>query len=82
MVREVGVPLIGLPPGSPEPNPAEGIIGVIRGEIEGRVYEHLEAKRAAAEGVLKRLGADPEAIRRLAGWTWIREADAQVIAPI
>lgn len=74
-VREVGVPLIGLPPSSPELNPAERVIEEIRGEIEGRVYENLEAKRMAAEAVLKDLAADPEAVRRLAGWTWIREAD-------
>ncbi len=80
VVREVGMPLIGLPPSSPELNPAERVIEAIRGEIEGRVYESLEAKRAAAEAALKKLAADPDAVRRLAGWGWIREADAQLAA--
>ena len=80
IVKEVGMPLIGLPPSSPELNPAERVIEVIRGEIEGRVYENLEAKRMAAEAVLKKLAADPEGVRRLAGWSWIKEADAQLAA--
>lgn len=78
IVREVGVSLVRLPPSAPELNPAERVIEEMRGRIEGRVYENLEAKRAAAEVELKKLAADPERIRRLAGWTWIREADEQL----
>jgi hypothetical protein len=80
VVREVGPALIGLPPSAPELNPAERVIEEMRARIEGRVYVDLEAKRAAAEVVLEELAADPERIRRLAGWTWIREADAQLAA--
>lgn len=75
VVREIGVPLIGLPPSAPELNPAERVIEVVRGRVEGRVYDGLDAKRAEAEKVLRELAADPERVRRLTGWSWIREAD-------
>ncbi|MCL4534245.1 MAG: transposase [Bacteroidetes bacterium] len=48
LVREAGVKLIGLPPYAPELNPAERVFQEIRGRTEGRLYENLEAKRAAA----------------------------------
>lgn len=75
VVREIGLSLIGLPASAPELNPAERVIEVIRGRVEGRVYDSLEAKCAEAEAVLRELAADPERVRRLAGWSWIRQAD-------
>jgi hypothetical protein len=41
---------------------------------EGKVYESLEAKQAAADAYLKKLNADPVRIKRLCGWGWIQEA--------
>ena len=76
LVRQVGLPLVRLPPYAPELNPAERVIEVIRGQIEGRVYPDLDTKRAAAEAALSELAADPARVRRLAGWSWIRAADA------
>ena len=78
LVREVGLPLVALPPYAPELNPAERVIEAVRGEIEGRTYPDLAAKRAAADAVLSRLAADPSRLRRLAGWAWIRAADARL----
>ena len=63
-----------LPPYSPELNPAERVFEEVRRHVEGRVYESLRAKREAAEEYLKPLAADPELVRRLCGWAWIREA--------
>ncbi len=80
MVREVGVSLVRLPPYSPELNPAERIIEEVRREIEGVAYESLDAKRAEAERFLRELQGAPDRVRRLAGWTWIREADGELAA--
>jgi hypothetical protein len=80
LVRDVGVPLIGLPSQSPELNPTERVIEEIRGRVEGRVYDGLQAKRQEAEAVLQELAEDPERVRRLAGWHWIREAHSQLTA--
>lgn len=80
VVREAGPALIGLPPSAPELNPAERVIEEIRGRIEGRVYDSLQAKCEEAESFLKELAADPERVRRLAGWSWIRAADESLAA--
>lgn len=80
VTKEVGVPLIGLPAHSPELNPVERIIEEVRAEIEGVAYESLEAKQAKAEAFLRELQADPDRVRRLAGWAWITEADEQLAA--
>lgn len=73
VVRAVGLPLITLPTQSPELSPAERVFEEVR-RIEGRVYADLAAKVTAAEAFLRKLAADPEAVRRLCGWAWIREA--------
>jgi hypothetical protein len=46
----------------------------VRRWTEGKVYESLEAKQAAADAYLKKLNADPVRIKRLCGWGWIQEA--------
>ena len=69
---------IALPPYSPELNPAERIFEEIRARTEGVVYESLEAKRAVAEAYLQELGRDPERVTRLCGWSWIRDALADL----
>jgi transposase len=73
VVRAVGVPLLTLPTQSPELSPAERVFEEVR-RIEGRVYATLDAKVAEAEARLRKLAADPEAVKRLCGWGWIREA--------
>jgi hypothetical protein len=74
VVREVGLPLIAQPAGSPELNPAERLCEELRRALEGRLYATIEDKVAAVEQELKALAADPVRVRRLAGWTWITEA--------
>jgi hypothetical protein len=73
-VRAVGVPLVGLPPYSPELNPAERLFEEVRRHVEGHVYATLADKVAAVTAFLEELDADPARVRRLCGWEWITTA--------
>jgi len=70
----IGLPLIALPPYSPELNPAERLFEEIRREIEGRLFATLDEKVAAVEAILRDLDAYPEHVQRLPGWAWIHAA--------
>jgi len=70
----VSVKRIEQPPYSPQLNPAERIFEYLRDRIEGRVYGSLAAKQAAVEAELQQLAADPERVKSLAGWDWIRQS--------
>jgi transposase len=72
--REYGLALIEQPPYAPELNPAERLIEEIRRAVDGQVYASIEDKVAAVDAFLIDLDADPERVRRLAGWDWIQEA--------
>ena len=74
LVRGVALPLIGLPPYSPELNPAERVFEEVRRWIEGKVYPSLEDKVAAVEAYLTELESNPDRVRGLAGWDWIEDA--------
>lgn len=63
--------LVEQPPASPELNPAERVIEVIRRATEGRLFTTLESKLTAVEGVLNELALDPERVRQLTRWDWI-----------
>ena len=63
-----------LPSYSPELNPAERIFEEVRRRVEGKVYESLRDKREEAEIYLKELAADPERVKSLCGWGWLRES--------
>jgi transposase len=73
-VRALGLPLVEQPPASPELNPAERVFEELRRAVEGKVYATLEDKVAAVHAALERLDADPERVRSLTNWRWIREA--------
>ena len=73
-VQELGMPLIGLPPYSPELNPAERVFEEVRRWIEGRVYNSIEDKVEAVEAFLSKLESDSERVRALTAWDWIDEA--------
>jgi hypothetical protein len=70
----LGLPLIGLPPYSPELNPAERVFEEVRRWIEGTVYPSLEQKVEAVAAYLTDLESDPGLVRALCGWDWIEEA--------
>jgi hypothetical protein len=59
---------------SPELNPVERIFEELRHETEGQTYPSLAAKQQVVESILQGLAADPERVKRLAGWNWICEA--------
>jgi len=73
-VKKVGVKLIEQPPYSPELNPSERVFEELRRKVEGKVYGDIEAKKAAIERELQQLAADPEKVKSLTGWTWIRQS--------
>ena len=73
-VHGLGLPLIRLPPYSPELNPAERVFEEVRRWIEGRVYPSLEDKVAAVAAYLTHLESDPHRVRALCGWDWINAA--------
>jgi hypothetical protein len=80
-VRGLGVPLVELPPYSPELNPAERVFEAIRRYVEGDVYATLAEKQAKVERYLRELDADPTRLRSLAGWHWIHHALEQLPSP-
>ena len=73
-VQALGVPLIGLPPYSPELNPAERFFEEVRRAVEGEPYTSLDEKVAAVQRVLEEWDADPDRLRSLCGWQWIEDA--------
>jgi transposase len=72
--RQHGLALIEQPPYAPELNPAERLIEEIRRAVDGRPYATLDDKIAAVDAFLIELDADPDRVRRLAGWDWIEQA--------
>ena len=74
LVGELGMPLIGLPPYSPELNPAERLFEEVRREIEGKVYATLDEKMQAVQDFLTDFEADPQRVRSLTWWDWIDAA--------
>lgn len=77
-VARIGVPLIGLPPYSPELNPAERIFEAVRAEIESEVSADLDAKCARVNAILARWDAHPDHVRSLTGYHWILDALEQL----
>ena len=80
-VRAAGLPLVALPPYSPELNPAERLLEEIRRRVEGQVYATLDDKAAVVEAFLEGLDVDPARGRRLCGWDWITAAHDALPAP-
>lgn len=73
-MRGLGLPLIELPPYSPELNPAERVFEEVRRWVEGIVYRSIDDKVKAVEAFLTEFESDPNRVRGLAGWEWIDEA--------
>jgi hypothetical protein len=80
-IRAVGLPLVGLPPSSPELNPAERLFEEVRRRVEGDVYATLADKIDAVQAFLEELDADPARVRRLCGWDWLIAAQDALPAP-
>ena len=73
-VRAVGLPLVALPPYSPELNPAERLFEEVRRRVEGTAYATLADKVDAVQAFLRELDADPARVRRLCRWDWLTDA--------
>ena len=80
-VHAAGLPLVALPPYSPELNPAERLFEEVRRRVEGTVYATLDAKVAEVQAFLGELDADPARVRRLCGWGWLTDALDALPAP-
>ena len=73
LVRSVvGVKTVVQPPYSPELNPTERVFEEVRRWVEGRVYGSIEEKTAAVDEYLRELESDPERVKSLVSWEWIR----------
>lgn len=80
-LRDLPTRRVVLPPYAPELNPAERVFEEIRRQVEGRVYESLDAKEAVVERYLTELAAVPVRVRRLCAWTWIEDALTRLPPP-
>lgn len=79
---DTGLHLVEQPAYSPELNPVERVFEELRRKIEGKVYESLEEKVQAVEAELEKLDSDPERVRRLTNWSWIRQSIESLPQPI
>lgn len=75
---DVAVRRVFQPSHSPELNPAERVFELLLARIEGKVYGSLVAKKEAVEAELESLTAEPEQVKRLTGWEWIRRSIASL----
>lgn len=71
---DVPLNFIEQPPYSPELNPAERVFEYLRSKVEGKVYGQLATKKVAIEAELAQLAANPDQVKSLAGWDWIRQS--------
>lgn len=78
---ELPIARIFQPSYSPELNPVERIFQELRRKIEGQIYDSLAAKQQAVEKILQELAADPDRVKRLVSWDWIRVAFDDLPAP-
>lgn len=70
----IAIQRIEQPPYSPELNPAERVFEYLRARVEGVVYGTIAKKREAVERELTILVANPDRVKRLAGWQWIHDS--------
>ncbi len=80
-ITDLDLAFVGLPPYSPELNPAERLFEEVRRRVEGEAYATLEDKLAAVEAFLHELDADPDRVRQLCGWDWLIAAHHALPAP-
>lgn len=67
-VLHLGMPLVPLPPDSPEMNSAERIFQELRCQVEGTIYASLDDKADAVTQQSRRLDANRNLVRSLADW--------------
>ena len=73
--RELGTTRVFLPSYSPELNPPQkGSSKRCAAAWREKSTESLHDKREEAESYLKELAADPERVKSLCGWGWLRDS--------
>jgi len=78
----VKVKRIEQPPYSPKLNPAERVFELLRDKVEGVVYGSIANKKETVEAELEQLAANPEQVKQLTGWAWIRDSVKQLSNPL
>ena len=81
-ITDLDPAFVGLPPYSPELNPAARLFEEIRRHVEGRVYAALDDKVADVQAFPEKLDADPTRVRRPCGRDWINAAIATLPEPL
>jgi transposase len=81
LVWPAGLTPLPLPAYSPELNPAEQIMRVLRERLANRLFADLAELDAAIEAVLHECWADPTQRQRLTGYDWWLDA-ADTITPL
>lgn len=76
--KTLEIPLISLPPYSPELNPAERLFQEIRRAVEGKVFPSLQSKIEAVEDFLIPLSLNPSRLKKLLCWPWIQSVLQQL----
>jgi transposase len=72
--QALNLPLLPLPPYSPELNPAERLFQEIRRAVEGKVFASLEEKIQRVDAFLEALAKDAQRVKHLVCWDWIQQA--------
>lgn len=68
-----GLQALPLPPYSPELNPAEQVMRVLRERLANRIFADLDELDAAIEAALHAWWDDPTQLQRLTGYAWWRD---------
>jgi putative transposase len=82
LVWPTGMEPIPLPPYSPELNPAEQVMRMVRSRLANRIFEDEEELDEAMSDVLRDWWAEPATLRRLTGYHWWLEAVATITSSI
>ena len=72
--QAIEAPQVVPPPYAPELNPVARFFQELRRPWGTGSIPTLEAKQEALEPILRAWHADPERVKQLCGWRWIREA--------
>jgi len=75
-ITDLDLAFVGLPPYSPELNPAERVFQEVCRRVEGRTHDAVANKQARANAYLRDLAADPHAVT-LSALTEALGADAE-----
>ena len=73
-----GLKAVPLPPYSPELNPAEQVMRVVRDRLANQIFVDLDELDAAIEAMLHEWWDDPSRLQRLTGYQWWRDGVSDI----